>query len=196
MIKLSLEHINAKSPYEVREAGGGYEFRSEGGILYRIRFLEENPIGGCDTYQFAISKIDNVRSPHEPNISAITFIIIDEFFSEYENVLLYYCDSADHREAGRNRLFIRWFEKAANPNRFTIRTTHATVEGQELYVAIIVENRNSRLKAITDEFDSTAALLTDKPKSYPLIQKNIRRDSPPRASAFLYPFCLTYRQGT
>ena len=42
MIKLSLEHINAKSPYEVKEAGG-YEFRTEGGILYRIRFLEENP---------------------------------------------------------------------------------------------------------------------------------------------------------
>jgi len=42
MIKLSLEHINAKSPYKVKEAGGGYEFRTEGGILYRIRFLEEN----------------------------------------------------------------------------------------------------------------------------------------------------------
>ena len=42
MIRLSLEHINAKSPYEVKEAGGGYEFRTEGGILYRIRFLEEN----------------------------------------------------------------------------------------------------------------------------------------------------------
>lgn len=70
MIKLSLERINAKSPYEVKEAGGGYEFRTEGGILYRFRFLAENPIGGCDTYQFAISKIDNVRSPHDPNISA------------------------------------------------------------------------------------------------------------------------------
>jgi len=72
MIKLSLEHINAKSPYEAKEAGGGYEFCTEGGILYRIRFLEESPIGGCDTYQFAISKIDNVRSLHDPNISATT----------------------------------------------------------------------------------------------------------------------------
>ena len=44
MIKLSLERINAKSPYEVREAGSGYEFHTEGGILYRIRFLAENPI--------------------------------------------------------------------------------------------------------------------------------------------------------
>ena len=163
MIKLSLERINAKSPYKVKEANGGYEFRTENGILYRIRFLAENPIGGCDTYQFAISKIDNIRSSYDPNISAITFIILDEFFTEYENVLLYYCDSSDHREAGRNRLFIRWFEIAANPNRFTIRTTHAKVEGQMIYVAIIVENRNSLLQAITDDFDATAVALTEKP---------------------------------
>ena len=163
MISLSLDRINAKSPYIVVENGGGYEFRTENGILYRIRFLQEDPIGGCDTYQFAISTIDNVRSAHDPNISAITFIIIDEFFTEYENVLLYYCDSTDHREEGRNRLFIRWFEKAASPNRFTIRTTHAFVEGQGIYVAIIVENRNPLLQAITDEFEATAAALSDKP---------------------------------
>ena len=66
MIKLSLERINAKSPYEVREAGGGYEFRTEGGILYRIRFLAENPIGGCDTYQFAISKKQPVWAAERP----------------------------------------------------------------------------------------------------------------------------------
>lgn len=164
MIHLSLECINAKSPYEVSEKNGGYEFRTEGGILYRIRFLAEDSIGGCETYQFAISKIDKMRSAHDPNISAITFIIIDEFFTEYEDVLLYYCDASDHCEEGRNRLFIRWFEKAANPHRFTIRTTHATVEGQSLYVAIIVENRNVKLKDITDEFDATAAMLTSKPE--------------------------------
>ncbi len=52
---------------------------------------------------------------------------------------------------------------AANPNRFTIRTTHATLEGQELYVAIIVENRNRHLKDVTDEFDNTVIALADKP---------------------------------
>ncbi len=46
---------------------------------------------------------------------------------------------------------------------FTIRTTHATLEGQELYVAIIVENRNRHLKDVTDEFDNTVIALADKP---------------------------------
>ena len=34
MIKLSLERINAKSPYEVKEAGGGYEFRESRGQVF------------------------------------------------------------------------------------------------------------------------------------------------------------------
>lgn len=159
MIDLSLDRINAKSPYQISKTEGGFEFRTNRGVLYRIRFLQEDSIGGCDTYQFAISKINDVHSSYDPNISAVTFIIIDEFFTSYENVLLYYCDSSDHREAGRNRLFIRWFEKAANPARFTICSTHAVVEGQGIYVSIIVENRNPKLKAITTDFEETASAL-------------------------------------
>ena len=161
MITLSLDRINAKSPYEVSESHGGLEFCTSLGIRYRIRFILENEIGGCETYQFAISKLDDVRSKHDPNVSAVTFIVIDEFFSENDDVLLYYCDSTDHREAGRNRLFIRWFEQAASPNRFTIRTANAIVEGQGLYVAIIVENRNPLLQSILADFDMTSSMLSE-----------------------------------
>lgn len=50
MINLSLDRINAKSPYPVRALNKGYEFTTNKGINYRIRFLEEDKIGGCDTY--------------------------------------------------------------------------------------------------------------------------------------------------
>lgn len=48
------------------------------------------------------------------------FAIIDEFFHENEDVLLYVCDTSNNREAARNRLFIRWFKQSARPDRFTI----------------------------------------------------------------------------
>ena len=165
MINLSLDRINAKSPYPVRALNKGYEFTTNKGINYRIRFLEEDKIGGCDTYQFVIYKLNDQRSPHDPNISAVTFLVLDEFFKENNSVLLYYCDTTDHREAGRNRLFIRWFEKSADPDRFTIKSAHAVIEEQGIYVAIIVENRNPLIQQITDYFDKAAASLTDnKPK--------------------------------
>ena len=41
MIRLSLERINAKSPYEIKEAHGGYEFCTANGVLYRASALKK-----------------------------------------------------------------------------------------------------------------------------------------------------------
>ena len=52
------------------------------------------------------------------------------------------------------------FEHAA-PERFTIRTASAIVEGKGFYAAIIVENRNPLLETIIADFESTALALTE-----------------------------------
>jgi len=86
--------------------------------------------------------------------------IIEQFFIENTNVLLYICDTSDGREEKRNRLFVRWFEEFATPERFTMETANATVEGQGFYAAIIVENSNPLLEAIVSDFKQTAESLT------------------------------------
>ena len=75
-------------------------------------------------------------------------------------MLLYLCDDSDGREANRNRLFLSWFKKNADPERFTILTANATIEGKGFYAAIIVENRNPMLKSIIEDFETTASALT------------------------------------
>lgn len=87
--------------------------------------------------------------------------IIEQFFAENNNVLLYICDTSDGREAKRNRLFIKWFEDFATPDRFTMETANAIVEGEGFYAAIIVENSNPMLEAIVSDFKQTAESLTD-----------------------------------
>jgi hypothetical protein len=86
--------------------------------------------------------------------------IIEQFFAENTNVLLYICDTSDGREEKRNSLFVRWFEEFATPDRFTMKTANATVEGQGFYAAIIVENTNPMLEAIVGDFKQTAESLT------------------------------------
>lgn len=49
MIELSIERINDKSPYEVIYSSKGYEFHTSQHVLYRIKFIEEKKIGGCNT---------------------------------------------------------------------------------------------------------------------------------------------------
>ena len=162
MKPLSLEHINERSPYYVMlSPKDNYIFETERGIHYSISFEEETPIGGCDSYQFIIEKIDKVRSSHDAKVESTILAILDEFFAEHLDVLLYMCDDSDGREANRNRLFLTWFKKHAAPERFTIRTASAIVEGKGFYAAIIVENRNPMLETIIADFESTVQALTE-----------------------------------
>lgn len=162
MINLALDCINERAHYYVMQSPkGNYIFETALGIHYSISFEEDTPFGGCSTYQFIIEKIDPIRSQHDPNVEQTILTIIDEFFRTYLNVLLYLCDDSDGREKTRNRLFLTWFEKHADQERFTIRTASTTIEGHGFYAAIIVENRNPMLKAITDDFEYTTQILTE-----------------------------------
>lgn len=162
---LSLKPLNARSPYQITIAeDGGYDFITSQGIHYTVYFDIDQPLGGCETFQFIIQKVEHQRSSHDPKVEQTILTIVDQFFRENLNVLLYICDDSDGREANRNRLFLAWFKKFAEPGRFTIRTANTTIEGHGFYAAIIVENRNPLLKAITDEFETASQVLTsDKP---------------------------------
>ena len=108
-----LTRINAKAPYKVSFDGKQYFFTTQYGLHYEIRFFEEQPIGGCETWQFSFAKAEDSSTPEDPYVRFTLFAVIDEFFTENENVMLYICDTSDRREAARNRLFIRWFKQSA-----------------------------------------------------------------------------------
>ncbi|SNU04081.1 hypothetical protein SAMN06298211_105132 [Prevotellaceae bacterium MN60] len=161
MNNLSLDYINAKSPYLVKRADDGdYVFQTAKGIIYGVGFIENEALGGCETYQLSISNQNKLHASYDPDVKNTILVIVDEFFRENLDGLLYMCDTSDSREAARNRLFLRWFEEYAEPKRFTIRTANAVVEGQGIYAAIIVENRNPMVLAIIDDFELTAKMLT------------------------------------
>lgn len=164
MIDFSLKYIQANSPYDITMADGKFVFCTDYGIHYVVSFDEESIVlGGCKTYQFILQKVERTRSPHDAKIEATVLAIIDEFFRSNQHVLLYICDTSDGKESSRNRLFLRWFERHAAPNQFTICTANAKVEDEMFYVTIIVDNRNPNLQAIADEFKATAEVLTNKP---------------------------------
>ena len=162
MNSLSLININGQSPYRVVLSDhGDYLFSTDNGIVYSVSFHEEFELGGCMTYQFSLTNVNDVHASYDSQISSTVVAIIEEFFVQNKDVLLYMCDTADGREANRNRLFIAWFNRYAS-DRFVIRTADAIVEGQGIYAAIIVESSNPKLNAITEDFELTAETLSNK----------------------------------
>ena len=164
MIDFSLKHILEDSPYDLTLSGSGFIFKTDYGIHYRVSFDKEDIVfGNCETYQLILQNVENVRKPHDPKVELTVLAIINEFFRANQYVLLYICDTSDGKEGSRNRLFLHWFEKHAEPNRFTICTAHAQIEDEVVYAAIIVDNKNPRVKEITADFERTSSMLADKP---------------------------------
>lgn len=166
MIKFSLKHILEHAPYELVLSGEEFIFQTDLGIHYSISFNKEDIIlGGCATYQLIIRKIEEAKSSHDPKVEATILSIISEFFRSNLEVMLYLCDTSDGREEFRNKLFLSWFDKHAGNNRFTICKAHAEIEGEGIFLCIIIDNRNPKLKAITEDFEEKAAMLTgEKPE--------------------------------
>ena len=132
------------------------------GINYTISFTEEFPLGGCMSYQFCIHNDNKIHGSYDNKISTTIIAIIEEFFLQNLNVLLYICDTSDNREEVRNRLFIRWFKEYADPQKYTIQSANTTIEGQGFYSSIIVENRNPLLDEIKADFEKSANDLKEK----------------------------------
>lgn len=142
-------------------SGEEFTFKTDYGIHYSVSFSKEDIVlGDCATYQLIIRKIEDIKSQHDPKVEATILSIIKEFFRSNLEVMLYICDTSDGREKSRNRLFLSWFERYASKELFTICKAHATIEGEGMFICIVVENRNPRLKAITEDFEEKAAMLT------------------------------------
>ena len=162
MIKFLLKRILEKAPYDIVLSGNDFMLQTDLGIRYTVSFNKEDIVlGGCDTYQLIIRKMEEAKSRHDPKVEATILAIIHEFFRSNLEILLYLCDTSDGREAYRNRLFLTWFDHYAENHLFTIRQAHAEIEGEGLFFCIIIDNRNPKLKDIVDDFEAKSALLTE-----------------------------------
>lgn len=158
---VSVERINAKSPYRVEQTEyGDFVFQTRSGVIYGIAFLDDTPIGGCETYQLTISNKNDKHGAFDPDVKETILIIVEDFFLDNSNVLIYICDTSDGREAVRNRLFLKWFEEYADNAHFYIQTARATIEGEGFFAAIIAKLNNPRIELVKQDFERTASELS------------------------------------
>lgn len=93
-----------------------YIFYTHQGIVYEVSFDEDRPIGGCDTYQVTIRKVNQAEGSYYSLVRDTILSIIEEFFDSNQSVLLYICDTSDGRQQARNMLFLRWLREGENFN--------------------------------------------------------------------------------
>lgn len=163
---LSVESINENSPYKVQYATNKsfVIFKTDYDVHYLVGFEYDDSSFDFATYQLVIINTNNKKSPRDPKVKDTIIAIIEDFFSNNENVLLYICETGDAKHSMRNRLFQYWFSAYFNKAQFTfVSASVKDEEGIINHAAIILRTDNPNMPYIVSEFSKTINLLNNKP---------------------------------
>ena len=159
---LDTNRINVNSPYKVWTDGQVLHFETESGIRYAVDFdYENNPL--YTAYWLNLTNESHVPSPSDRQIPMTLICIVEEFFRQNPDILLYMCSTDNNQQAQRARLFLRWFNGYEQQQKYVIRA--AEVPGidpdgkpTQEYVAIILPRAHPQMQAILDLFDEEIAM--------------------------------------
>jgi hypothetical protein len=84
-------------------------------------------------------------------------VIIEEFFAQEEAVMLYICDTADGRQASRDRLFRAWFYSYVESEAYTMCTDTMTIDNVRYFSSILLRRDHPMLIQVLDKFHTFIA---------------------------------------
>lgn len=164
---LSVQYINNKAPYKVNYASNRafVTFVTEYDVQYFVGFEYDDTSLSFDSYQLVIINTNNKKSPRDIKVKETIIAIIESFFEDNTNVLLYICETGDRKQKMRSRLFEYWFASYMNKELFIMLS--ATVKDEEgliNHAAIIVRTDNPLMPQIVADFSKTVSLLNQDPE--------------------------------
>ena len=155
MKELNISSLNSRSPYLVeKRTVHDYAFKTDFGVTCVVNFMDDYSVWEEGAYQFIIGNETRQKSPNDPKLRDTIICIIEAFFEENPDILLYVCETGDGKETMRNRLFLRWLRDYGQKDLFFVEHVEIEAEGIINFAAIIVQKTNSRLDTIVDDFRS------------------------------------------
>lgn len=120
MTLILTDEINASTPYQVydTEEANSLIFFSHSGLKFVVSFIKDETLEGCDNiFQFLVEAQSPFRSSNDPKVGETVSCIAKAFFYRHpEGILTFVCDISDAKQAARQRLFTRWFQKYNQDN--------------------------------------------------------------------------------
>ena len=163
MINISVDAVNSRAPYHVESAGeNSFLFTTKHGVLYTVGFVEDYSFMEEGVYQFFISNVEHKRAVADDCIMETVRVIIEEFFSQGQPVMLYVCDTMDNKQALRDRLFRIWFNTYLNNYSFTLFSEHLAFDNIWYFASIMLCKDHPQHNQIISEFHNFVQSLPDK----------------------------------
>lgn len=164
MYSLSIERINRISPYQVEIASDGNSlvFHTHHGLTYEVGFVEDYTFFDENTYQFFIVEKNGNRFLKDVRVKETVWAIVEVFFQENKNVLLYVCDTSDGKQAVRDRLFEIWFHEYKKREEYAHFTAKVEADSIYYYASVILRTTHPQLNEIKNAFELFTEEMKDK----------------------------------
>jgi len=138
---LSLESINLKSPYRLTQLTEmTFSFVTDQGIHYDAGFYPDEFFMPGLAFHFYIDNTLGEHGNYDAKVMEVVVAVIEEFFKQANNVMLYICDPVDHRQAARNRLYRMWFLDYAMNHEMTLFSDSVTFEGETYFSGVLMRH--------------------------------------------------------
>ena len=153
MIFIPADKINLRAPYRVRQVDDSvFAFTTKHGISYTASFVADVSFFDEGVYQFFLIKTSSKKGRKDDDISETVKVIIEEFFAHEEAVMLYICDTADGRQASRDRLFRAWFYSFEESESYTLHTEGMMIDNMRYLSSILLRKDHPMVIQVLSAF--------------------------------------------
>lgn len=138
-----------------------YNFLTKNNILYRIAFIVDETFSAIsgeeipNIFQLIVEKANHGIEPFDAKVSKTIEDIIERFFQNTENSLVFVCSEADDKAKARNKIFDRWYKNSKYKNLIVkidnlLRINISKTEVQKLYTSFMFHKENSSYEKLIE----------------------------------------------
>jgi hypothetical protein len=149
-----------------------YNFNTKNNILYRVAFVVDetfSTISGEEIhniFQIVIEKANEEIEPLDTKVSRTIENIIERFFINIENSLLYVCYDLDQKAKTRFEVFERWYKNAKSNTQIikldkVIEIKLNNFETQRFYTAFMFHKENPNDKKLIEIYHTIEKVLDE-----------------------------------
>lgn len=95
-----------------------YNFTTKNNILYRVAFVVDETFSAIsneeipNVFQLVIDKASDELEPYDAKVSKTIENIVERFFHNVLNSMIYVCSDEDDKAKTRFKVFDRWYQKS------------------------------------------------------------------------------------
>lgn len=149
-----------------------YNFTTRNNVLYRVAFVVDETFSSVSNqeisniFQLIIDKASDEPEPYDAKVSKTIEDIVERFFHNALNSMIYVCSEEDDKAKTRFKVFDRWYKKS-DYKEFIVKIDNiiqfkiSETETQKLYTSFMFHQDNPTRQTLVEIYNQIEKTLNE-----------------------------------